>query len=480
MTVTRGNFIAGMEAIPPDRALLVRKNPADEREVLVRHVSANAEDIECAFAIAREAGTEWGRTQGPRRAEILHRAATLIESDTGDAAAEISLHAGKTRRDADAEVARAASLFRFFAEQARNADGEIGDAEESGTTIFNRREPIGTVGLITPWNFPLAIPARKVAPALAFGNTVVLKPSPLAALPALRLAATLVAAGLPAGCLNVVVGDAEAGQALTESDHLDALSFTGSTTVGRLLIDRLASRIPVQAEMGGHSPVIVLRDADLETAAEIIVRGAFQAAGQTCTATRRAIVEKSVYTPVLKRLVERASRLRLGPPIEPATDVPPLIASERRDAVEAELERALAEGAKLREGGRRPGGELHHGAYLQPTLLDDVTPEMRIAQREVFGPVLSLMTADDFDDALEIAERTPFGLSAAIVTNDLGKALEFARSVRTGMVHVNRPTVGSDPQMPFGGARDSSHGPAEQGLEARCFYTHVKTVYLRS
>lgn len=476
--MSRGNVIAGKERIDTGRSIFDRRDPADERRLLVRHSLANAADVDEATAAARNALPEWAEMQSPRRAEILHRTASLLEAQADEAANEIATHAGKTIADARAEVARTATLFRFFAEQARSSDGEIGDAEETGTTIFTRREPLGVVALITPWNFPLAIPARKLAPALAFGNTVLLKPSPLAAVPALRLAGLLAAAGLPAGCLNVLVGDADVGEAIANHERVNALSFTGSTKAGRTLIDRLASKIPVQAEMGGHNPVVVLGDADPRTAAELIARGAFSAAGQTCTATRRAIVEERIYEAVRHELIERTKTLRLGPGMSPQTEVPPLIASERRDTVERELEHALQQGATLAHGGTRPSGDLAHGAYLTPAILDRVQQNTDIAQQEVFGPVVSLISATDFDDAVEIANNTAFGLSAAIVTNDLHKAMEFVTSASSGMVHVNRPTVGSDPQMPFGGTRASSHGLPEQGKAASLFYTHTKTVYL--
>jgi alpha-ketoglutaric semialdehyde dehydrogenase len=341
------------------------------------------------------------------------------------------------------------------------------------------RRPLGVVALITPWNFPMAIPARKGAPALAFGNAVVLKPSSLAPGPALRLARILDAAGLPRGCWNVVVGRGDIGSALVEDERVDGVSFTGSTEVGRSIGRALVARgVPLQAEMGGHSPVVALADADPERVAEVVAEGAFVSAGQTCTATRRLIVEDRVYDDVLAAVVAATEALVVGPGQIESTRVCPLVGVSQRDQVGLAIERAVSDGAEVLCGGGSPGGDLSHGAFLMPALLGSVTPEMAIAKEEVFGPVCGVIRAADAEEAIEFANAGPFGLSASVVTTNIAQAMRFVREIQAGMVHINRQTIGADPHMPFGGLKESSAGPREQGRGAREFYTHEQTIYL--
>jgi aldehyde dehydrogenase (NAD+) len=432
-------------------------------------------------AAAEAALPDWRSRPGPARARILHRAATLLEGDIEAAATELTREEGKTIGEAVGEVTRAVTILRFFAEQARSLAGETADSEEPGTLIFTRRRALGVVALITPWNFPIAIPAWKAAPALAFGNTVVLKPASLAPAPALRLARVLTEAGLPPGVLNVVVGEGSAvGDALVEHPAVRAVSFTGSTAVGQSLQARLgASGTRYQAEMGGHSPVVVLRDADVGQAAEIVANGAFLSAGQKCTATRRAIVEEPLHDDFVERLAGAASAMRVGNGLDPDVHVSPLVGSPQRDEVLAAIEHAQGEGASIAAGGSAPDGELGHGAFLQPTVLAGVERGMHIAEEEVFGPVCGVMRASSVEHAIELANAVRYGLSAAVVTRDIGAALRFVEGVDAGMVHVNRPTAGVDPHMPFGGLKASGSHFREQGRAAREFYTEEQTVYLR-
>jgi aldehyde dehydrogenase (NAD+) len=473
-----GQFIAG-ENLYGDGEVEPRYDPADERVEVSRQQLATPDDAQLAVTAAVEAADAWARTPGPARAAVLHGAATILERDAAAAAAEITSQEGKPLAEAHAEVLRSAALLRFFAEQARGPDGEIADAEEAGTTIVARRRPLGAVALITPWNFPLAIPARKAAPALAFGNTVVLKPSTLAARPALRLARALHEAGLAPGCLNVVVGHESAAGRLVDHPALAAVSFTGSTAVGQAIAQRLAARgVPFQGEMGGHSPVIVLADADPELAAAIIAQGAFASAGQTCTATRRVIVEDTVHDAVRAALVRRARSLRVGPGTDAAAEIPPLVSSGHRARVLEHLDDAANDGAVVLHGGQAPGGDLRHGAFLTPTVLGDVSTSMRCAETEIFGPVCSIIRVADSADAIATANLGPYGLSAAIVTGNVSRATALAREIQSGMLHVNRPTVGADPHMSFGGVKASAAGPREQGRAAREFFTHEQTIYV--
>lgn len=478
MTAVASHFIAGEEQRTGAQEV-VRFDPADLRQPVVSYCAATEAELDAAAAAAAAAAPGWARTPGPQRAAVLHAAASLLEEQLEQAAAEITAEEGKTLREARGEVLRAVTTFRHAAEQARAAHGELADAEEPGTLIATRRRPLGVVGLITPWNFPLAIPVRKGAPALAFGNTVVLKPASATPSSALRLARVLAAAGLPAGAWNVVVGDGAIGQRLVRDERIAGISFTGSTAVGRAIGQELAARgAPFQGEMGGHSPVVVLADGDPERVAEIVAKGAFASAGQTCTATRRLIVVDEAYDAVLDAVVPAVRALRVGPGTDPATEICPLVGGPERDAVGAAIERTVAAGARVLCGGECPGGELAHGAYLSPALLGDVSAEMDIATEEVFGPVCAVLRAAGPEDAIRLANAVPYGLSASVVTRDIGSATRFLREIEAGMVHVNRETVGADPHMPFGGIKDSGVGPREQGSAARDFFTHQQTVYL--
>jgi aldehyde dehydrogenase (NAD+) len=473
-----GHFIAGGLVRGEGDEVIPRFDPADERVEVSRQRLATIADSEFAATAAAGAARTWARTPGPERAAVLHRAASILEQERDQAAREITSHSGKSVGEAVGEVTRSAVLLRFFAEQARQPDGEVADSEEPGTTIVARRRPLGAVALITPWNFPLAIPARKAAPALAYGNAVVLKPSSLAAPPALRLARVLSEAGLPDGCFNVVVGDGPAAEHLVGHPLLAALSFTGSTAVGQMIGRRLAEQgVPFQAEMGGHSPVIVLADADPDRAAAIIAQGAFGFAGQTCTATRRVIVEEAVHASVSRALVNRTRDLRIGPGTNATTQVPPLVSSVHRARVLEQLDDARTDGASLLHGGKAESGELRHGAYMTPTVLGDVSMEMRCAQTEIFGPVCGLIRVEGSEAAIIAANQSPYGLSAAIVTRDVARALALGREIESGMLHINRPTVGADPHMSFGGIKASGLGAREQGRAAREFFTHEQTTY---
>jgi alpha-ketoglutaric semialdehyde dehydrogenase len=481
LNVQPSNFIAGEYAPASSNEAFSRRNPADEREEVGVYPRSTPEDVGAAVEAADKATRQWGLVPGPRRATVLHRVASILEAEIDDAARELTCEEGKTLAEARGEVTRSVNIFRFFAEQARSVGGETADSEEPGTMIFTRRRPMGVVGLITPWNFPIAIPAWKAAPALAFGNTVVLKPASLAPAPALRLADALTRAELPPGAFNVVIGEGSAvGDALVGHPKISAISFTGSTGVGQEIRSRLASAgTRFQAEMGGHNPVIVLRGADLDTAARIVADGAFLSAGQKCTATRRAIVEAPVYYEFTKRLAAVASEMRVGNGLDPSVTVSPLVGTKQRDEVVAEVDRAREEGAELLVGGRGPKGELAHGAFLEPTVLTEVDPGMKIAQEEVFGPVCAVLRASSVEDAIALANGVRYGLSAAVITRDIAEAFHFIEGIDAGMVHVNRQTAGVDPHMPLGGMKASGSHFREQGRAAREFYAEEQTVYLR-
>jgi len=387
---------------------------------------------------------------------------------------------GKPLAESRVECLRAARVLQFFAGEAHRPFGEHYESDLPGTWLFTRREPVGVVGLITPWNFPAAIPAWKLAPALVVGNAVVLKLASDAALTGLILAEALVDAGLPDGVLNVVLGPgSEVGAAIAAEPGIDAVSFTGSTDVGARIRDEVASRGgDVQLELGGHNPVIVRADADLELALAAVTLGAFASAGQKCTATRRVYVAESRHREFVDALVERAKALRVGHGLAPDTQLGPLVNEAALADVLAAVERAGSVGAVRAGGLRLRDGDLAHGAYMGATVLTDLPRDAEIATREVFGPAVSVWPVRGDDEAIELANRLPHGLSAALFTADLGVAMDFIEGIEAGLVHVNSHTAGADPHVPFGGLGSSAYGPHEQGRAAIEFFTAQKTVYM--
>jgi aldehyde dehydrogenase (NAD+) len=338
------------------------------------------------------------------------------------------------------------------------------------------------VALITPWNFPTAIPAWKIAPALIAGNTVVIKPASLAPLSSLRLIEALHEAGIPPGVINYVTGSGGlVGDALTSNAEIKAVSFTGSTSVGSELYKKVSDRrIRVQLEMGGKNPTVVLSDADIDYAADILVNGAFFSTGQKCTACSRAIIERSVYEPLVEKLVEKTRKLKVGNGLDSGVQIGPAVDEQQLKTDLEYIDIAKQEGAKLLCGGNRlTGGNYDKGYFIEPTIFSGVTSEMRVAQEEVFGPVLALMVAEDFDDALRIANEVRFGLSASIVSTDLTRVHKFINRIEAGLITVNLPTAGVEYQLPFGGTKESSFGMREQGPQALDFYSETRTVYLK-
>jgi acyl-CoA reductase-like NAD-dependent aldehyde dehydrogenase len=460
-------------------ATIVCRNPADAREVVATYAAHEPADVAAMCARADIAQAHWGGLPGPHRGELLHRAADLLQRRGRQLAQRIVAEEGKLLADASGEVQRAAAVLHFHAGEAERLGGELADAAQAATLAFTRRRALGVVGLITPWNFPIAIPAWKLAPALAAGNAVVIKPSSAAPGAVLELVEVLHEAGVPQDVVQVALGGAEVGLALADDPHLRALSFTGSTDVGHELARRMNGRVRFQGELGGNNPLVVLADADPARAVELACEGAFAAAGQKCTATRRLIVERPLYETVLATFADRARELVLGAGDAEGAQVPPLIDTRAAEGVLEAVAQARSLGAALRSGGERADGELRHGSFVLPTVLADVRTGMRVLDEEVFGPVCAVQSARDLDEAIALANAVPFGLSASICTNDLRRAFEFVARSEAGMVHVNRPTPGGDPHMPFGGLKDSSaSGWREQGTEAVRFFTEQQTVYL--
>jgi acyl-CoA reductase-like NAD-dependent aldehyde dehydrogenase len=389
---------------------------------------------------------------------------------------------GKTLPEAKGEVRRAINIFRYFAGEGSRMPGILVPSERDRVHMFSIRKALGVVGLVTPWNFPSAIPAWKLAPALVAGNTVVIKPASAAPLSAWRIVEALHEAGIPKGVVNFVAGSGgELGQALIGAKPLKAVSFTGSCQIGEWLHAEASKRkLRIQLEMGGKNPTIVLADADFNSAVENVANAAFFSTGQKCTATSRAIVEDPIYDKFLAALVERTKKLKVGDGMQAGVDIGPAVDQAQLDTDLRYIGIGRKEGARLLIGGNRlTGSGYDQGYFVEPTIFADVTEKMTIAQEEIFGPVLAVMHAKDFAECMRVANNIPFGLSASIQTTNLSRVFEFVYGMEAGLLTVNLPSAGVEYQLPFGGTKDSSFGPKEQGPAALEFYTDYKTIYLK-
>ncbi|HEY7379057.1 MAG TPA: aldehyde dehydrogenase family protein [Steroidobacteraceae bacterium] len=452
-------------------------NPSDTRDIVARVPADEGAVMASAVLAARNAFPAWADATPEVRSDLLDRIGTTLLACKDDLGRLLSREEGKTLPEGIGEVTRAGRIFKFFAGESLRRRGTTVDSTRPGVDVATYREPVGVFGLITPWNFPIAIPAWKSAPALAFGNTVVMKPASLT--PALAVALTEIVheAGVPRGVFNLVLGGAAAGDALTSHPDVAGLSFTGSQNVGaRVAAAAMARQARVQLEMGGKNPLVVLDDCDLERAVQCALDGAYFATGQRCTASSRLIVTAGVHEHFVAALTRRVGALRVGDALAEDTQIGPLASQAQLDTTLAYLRIAQQEGGERRIGGEQL--ELDKpGYYLSPALIVDTRPEMRINCEEVFGPVASVVRVHDYDEALAVANAGEFGLSAGIVTSSLKHARHFARNVRAGMVMTNLPTAGVDYHVPFGGTRKSSYGPREQGFAAIEFYTQQKTTY---
>ncbi|HET8980259.1 MAG TPA: aldehyde dehydrogenase family protein [Solirubrobacteraceae bacterium] len=470
------NFIAGDWS--PSRAggTFERCNPWRPAEILGPFPDSGAEDVDAAITAAEQALPQWSRLPAAQRGEMLRRAADVIESRAEEIAQEMTREMGKPLREARGEAGRAATILRFFSGEGWRPQGELFEQSAVRSVIYTRRRPVGVVGLITPWNFPAAIPTWKLAPALAYGNTVVLKLAEDSPLTGLHLARAFDDAGLPAGVLNVLVGTGpKVGAPLVQDPRVRAISFTGSVPVGRGVRERataLGKR--VQLELGGHNPLIVTADADLGRAAEAAYAGAFWSAGQKCTATRRMFIQSPVYAEFRDRLLARVAEGRVGDPADPATEVGPIVNERQFETVLAGIERGRQDGGRVLTGGERADPE----AYLiAPTVFEDVADDAFLSCEEVFGPVTTLYRFDELPEAIRRANAVAYGLSSSVFTSDLATAQRCVDDLETGIVHINSQTAGADVHVPFGGIKDSGFGPHEQGRAALEFYTEQVTVY---
>jgi len=470
------SFVAGEWRSGP--RVFEDRNPARPSEVLAVVEGADAALAEDAVAAARHAFPAWRRTPAPARAELLHAVATRLEEHADEIGRDMALEEGKTLGEAVAEARGAALQFRYAAGRVLEPDGATVPSRDRRTALLMaRREPIGVVACITPWNFPLSIPAWKLAHALATGNTVVWKPAEITPLTSVHLATALAEAGVPAGVVNTVLGEgAVVGRVLVGHPDVDGVSFTGSNAVGADIAARSGTRQRVQLEMGGSNPAVVLADADLELAADEIAQGAFLSAGQKCTATARVIVEEPVYDELAERIAHLARTWRVGDPLDPTTVVGPVASEAQHRHVRGHL-LDVPERARVLAGGPDAVAP-PEGWFVAPTVLAEVPADAPLATQEVFGPVTTLVRAKDYDDAVRLANATAYGLSASIFTRDLDLALRFAEDAEAGVVKVNKATTGNEPHVPFGGRKASGAGPSEMGWTARDFFTTWKTVYV--
>lgn len=456
-------------------------NPSDLTDTVDTFAQAGIAETDTAISAARAALTDWSHSGPQTRHDILKTAADEIMRRRTEIGELLAREEGKILSEAIAETTRAAHIFDFFAGEALRLTGDLVPSVRPGVGIEVTREPVGVVGIIAPWNFPMAIPAWKIAPALCHGNTVVFKPAELVPGCAWALVEILHRAGVPPGVLNLVIGPGRiVGQAMLDSPDVDAISFTGSVATGqRVATACLTHMRKFQMEMGGKNPLVVLDDADLDVAVEVALNGSFYSTGQRCTASSRLIVTEGVHARFVEALAERVRSLNVGHALHDTTQIGPVVDETQLQQDLDYIGIAVSQGGNLRAGGDLVARDTQ-GHFLQPALITDTTNDMRINREEVFGPVASVIRVRDYDEALSVANDTEFGLTAGICTTSLKHATDFKRKAQVGMVMVNLPTAGVDYHVPFGGRKGSSYGPREQGQYAREFFTTVKTAYTQS
>jgi acyl-CoA reductase-like NAD-dependent aldehyde dehydrogenase len=478
---TYANFINGAWTPAASGATFENRSPADTHD-LIGHFAASAPaDVERAVAAATEAFAAWRQVPAPKRAEILLRAAQLFAERKDRYARDMTREMGKVVAETAGDVQEAIDMAQLMAGEGRRLYGQTTPSELRNKFAMSIRQPVGVCGLITAWNFPIAVPSWKIFPALVCGNTVVLKPAEEAPLSAVNFVQTLADAGVPPGVVNLVTGDgAGAGAPLVAHPGVRVVSFTGSTDTGRLVNQAAAPLFKkVHLEMGGKNAIIVLDDADLELAVDGALWGGFGTTGQRCTAASRVIVEKGIYRRFLDRFVARARTLTVGNGLDPSVQMGPSITEAQLQKVIGYVEIGQREGARLETGGHRlTGGDHARGWFHEPTIFGDVARTMRIAQEEIFGPVVSVLPADGLDDAIAIANGVAYGLSGAIYTRDVNAAFAAMRDVESGLFYVNAPTIGAEVHLPFGGIKGTGNGHREAGIAALDVFSEWKSIYV--
>jgi aldehyde dehydrogenase (NAD+) len=475
------NFINGQWVESSSDKTAQNINPANTNDIIgTIKLSTRAEAREAVEA-AYNAFKGWKNTPAPTRGRIVAKAARLMEDNKEELAQILTREEGKTLAEARGEMSRSINVAEFCAGESRRLNGETIQSELPANFAYTIKEPHGVVACITPWNFPVAIPVWKIAPALVAGNTVVFKPAETTPATAVRICEIFEEAGLPKGVLNLILGKgSEIGDEIANHAAVKAISFTGSTEIGIKLYEQAARRgAKVQCEMGGKNPVVVMEDADMDLAVESTAQGAFGSTGQRCTATSRAVVVDKIADEFVQKIVERAKKMRIGDGADANTEMGPSVDEKQFNTVLKYIDIGREDGAEMLCGGKRAEGDgLENGYFVEPTVFDKVTPDMRIAQEEIFGPVLSVLRVKDFEEAMIVANDSQFGLTSSIFTNDPNLIFRFVDEIETGMTHINSPTTGGEAHIPFGGVKLTGIGAREQGSTALDFYTELKVVYV--
>lgn len=475
------NFIDGEWVESRSGKTYENRNPANTDEVVGTFVSANSADVDAAVDAAKHAYKTWRLVPAPKRAEILYRAAELLLKRKEKFSRDMTREMGKVLAETRGDVQEAIDMTYYMAGEGRRLFGQTTPSELPDKFAMSVRQPVGVCGMITPWNFPMAIPSWKLMPALVSGNTAVLKPAEDTPLSSYHLLETLTEAGLPPGVVNLVSGDGpSAGAPVAQHKDVPVISFTGSTTVGRIIAQVCAPQFKhCSLEMGGKNIIIVMDDANLDLAVDGAIWGGFGTTGQRCTAASRVAVHKTVYNEFAERFVARANTLKVGDGLDPSVEMGPCINEEQLKTVMKYVEIGKKEGAKLLTGGHcLEGGAYAKGWFHAPTVFGDCAPKMRIAQEEIFGPVVSVLPIHNLEEAIEVANGVPYGLSASIYTRNVNRAFAALREMNTGIVYVNAPTIGAETHLPFGGTKQTGNGHREAAIAAIDFFTEWKTVYI--
>jgi aldehyde dehydrogenase (NAD+) len=478
---TFSNFIDGKWVPASSGSTCENRNPADTRDLVGIFQRSGAAEVNLAVEAAQAAFKKWSRGPAPRRAEIVMKAASILERQKEAFARDMTREMGKVLKETRGDTQEAIDCGNFFAGEGRRMYGLTTPSELPNKFAMCTRNPVGVVGMICPWNFPMAIPSWKLFPALVAGNTCVIKPAEDTPLSVFNFVSALTEAGVPAGVVNIVTGHgAEVGTPLMEHPLVRAISFTGSSEVGRIIGESCARTFKrCSLELGGKNPMIVLDDANLDLALEGALWGAFGTAGQRCTATSRIILQKGVYQRFIDELVRRAQLLRLGNGLDESVDVGPVVSRQQMETVLGYIEIGKKEGARLATGGARvERQDLAHGYFIEPTVFADVAPKMRIAQEEIFGPVVSCIACESLEEGIEIANDVKYGLSSALYTKDVNRAFAAIRDLDAGITYINAPTIGAEVHLPFGGVKQTGNGHREGGVGAFDFYTEWKAVYV--
>ena len=478
MSIEAKQYVNGTWSNSVSGKTATRENPANIKEIVGTYPLSTADETTAAIEAAHGALAGWKSLPGAVRSEILHRAANILDEHIEELARTMTREMGKPIGEARGEVKRGVVLLRYYAGEGMRAMGEVYPASDGKTLLYSNRVPLGVVGVITPWNFPVAIPIWKMAPALIFGNTVVWKPAEPSSITGFALMQLLDKAGFPKGVINMVLGKgSEVGNRICSHPLVHGISFTGSNDVGRKVALAAVERgVKFQLEMGGKNPTIVAADADLRKAVDLTISAAMRSAGQKCTATSRVIVEESILSTFTEMVVEKAKAIKLSDPLEDDCYIGPVVNQTQHTNILAAIERGTKSGARLLAGGKQPKSKLTNGYFIEPTVFDKVEPYSELGQTEIFGPVLGILSARNLTHALELANDVPFGLSAAIFTKDISRILHFIKSADAGMIKINGETAGVEPHAPFGGMKQSSSHSREQGRAAIEFFTSIQTI----